>query len=90
MNVFNAFAAELHAFLEPFATLLPREDFDLVARLIDNYEGGEALILLAGLIVEQDVRVHRVVIDRLRDLADGLVEPEDLPDGLDAQAITDT
>jgi hypothetical protein len=90
MNAFDVFSAELQAFIEPLAGLLPHEDFELVARLIDNHEGGEALILLAGLIVEQDLRVPRSVIERLRDLVDGLIDASELPAGLDAQAIADS
>jgi hypothetical protein len=58
-----------------------------VEHLIDHDEIGEALRALAWIIVEEDKRVPASSIATIRELVDGLVEPEHMPDNLDDHAV---
>jgi len=54
-----------------------------VEHYIDHNEIGEALRLLAWIIVEHDKRISAAALAKLREYADGLVKPQDMPPGLD-------
>jgi hypothetical protein len=87
MNIFEAFAAELHDLVDPLKGVLSPLAFELVTRLIDHNEGGEAMVLLARAIVEDDIHLPRAVINQIHEMADGLIDPRELPADLDAQPI---
>lgn len=57
-----------------------------VEHLIDHGEIGEALRAIAWIIVEEDKRVPASCITTLRELGDGLVAPEHMPNELDEHA----
>ena len=80
----EAYRAQLRALAISMQGTLPTERLDMVKEMIDANEGGEALITLAWTIVESGVMVPSSVIRELREQADDLVAPGDLPANLDA------
>jgi hypothetical protein len=63
--------------------LVPAAGLDLVMHLVDHDEGGEAMLTLAWIIVEEDLKIPANAIAEIRYLSDEVVDPADLPPSLD-------
>jgi hypothetical protein len=82
----HRFRRRLHAVVARLDCVLTSEQRALVEHLIDHSEGGEAMLTLAGILVEGRKRVPASAIAEIRDLADGLVDEKDFPPDLDSCA----
>lgn len=88
MSALDEFAGLLRGLVISLAEDLEPSEAGLVMHLIDHDEGGEALLSLAWVIVENDRTVAQSTIASLRSLAEALGVQDDLPAGLDRHAAS--
>jgi hypothetical protein len=79
------FDARLRALLARLSDLLPNDARGAATRLVEHNEAGEALLVIAHVIVDEGIQVPLPVIREVRDLGDGLVGDE-WPQGFDSHA----
>jgi hypothetical protein len=89
MSALEDFAGRLRGLVISLADFLDPADIELVHHLIDHDEGGEALLTLSWIIVEKNKHVPSDALVAIRELSEGLVDPVDMPPGLDKHAIKD-
>jgi hypothetical protein len=73
---------ELIDFVDSLADLLTPGDVASVMHLVDHNEPGEALLALAWTVQERNLAHRGDVVNKLRELADGEVDPADLETAL--------
>jgi hypothetical protein len=81
---YEEFIGKVRGLVIGLSGVLTRDECERVEHYIDHNESGEALHLLAWIIVTGERRVPAEAIRTLLDLADGIVLPEHMPPTLDA------
>jgi hypothetical protein len=85
MSTSENFYHQLRSFVLSPEDIIPARDIELVLRLVDHNEGGKRWFFSRA-IVEDDIHLPRAVINQIHEMADGLIDPRELPADLDAQA----
>lgn len=79
MNARAEFLRRLRTVVDLVADDLSEEQRTTITRLIDNNEGGEAMVTLAWVISEDEIAVLPSTRQEMWSLAEGLVSPGDFP-----------
>jgi hypothetical protein len=87
MNEFDEYVGLVRGLVISLSDIRTPKECDEVEHYIDHNENGEALHLLAWIIVESNLRVPTETVRAIRELSDGLVLPEHMPPTLDAHII---
>jgi hypothetical protein len=81
------YQSSVKALIEEIRPIAPAADFSFIDSLVTHGEPGIALSQLAWLIVDEDVRVRRALIESIRELVRGTSEEPEVPENLEEFAI---
>ncbi len=87
MSDLESYLNQLLDFADSLRPYLKTTDFDLIKSLISHNEGGEALLTLSWIMVEDEIRVPAKVISDIRTLSAGLIDADELPPHLERQTL---
>jgi hypothetical protein len=87
VSALDEYLLQVRAVVDLSRHALTDDELASVDRLIDHDEPAEGLHTLAWIVVEKNKRVPVEVIEGIRRLTAGLVDPNDLPPNLDLQVI---
>jgi hypothetical protein len=85
MNALENYLRQVRDLLESSRHVLTEAQFDEVEHLIKHNELGEAIRALAWIIVEENKRVSADMVNNIRVLSEGLIDPDDMPPNLESQ-----
>ena len=87
MNLREDYIGRCRGLLISLGDVLSEEDSSWVEHLIDHGEAPEAMVSLAHIVVDNNMRIPAQAIQSMRDLASDLVPDEAWPPNLDSHAL---
>jgi hypothetical protein len=85
MPDFESYVRQVRELLELSKQVLTPSQVDEVEHLIRHGERAEGLHTLAWIIVEENLQVSADIVNDIRALSEGLIDPDQLPPNLESQ-----